>query len=667
MRKIALALAAALAFTGVAAQNNPSAPDATPDTGTMQASGSQHSEPLPWHLDPTVVAIGRELPRGEVVSHDSKADAVRQTFGASRYLQPLEKWARTETTDAVAFSTRFTVPFEWLDRRQFLHVGRASGSFTVAINDSIVAYSQTGSTPSEFDITRTSKEGVNSLTITIFKDPIARQVENSRKAAEPRIEGEVYILSQPRVRVRDVSIDTRMEGSSGLLELGVILKSHQLNAHNFTVYWELLNQPGEIVAEGKRDTRLDMRREDTVHFFANIPRVVPWSHEQPQLYTLFIKTQNEGRFREYLAFKVGFRSLDLDDEGALRLNGVPLDLVMREFSPGGPAAAADSTSATVSTMDVRAEVLKLRAEGVNALMLRGAPPRREFFALCDSLGVYVACMADIDTHMAGESRRVGGNPSNDPAWNTAYLDRTATMYHTSKNHPSVAMFSLAERSANGLNLYDSYVSLKQLERHRPVLYTDGGGEWNSDLLAGGASDDVSGDVSGDLPGGASGIDDGARNSQPAAIDLSKNSRPARADRAKNSPLYSPDWLALDVVELPEVPEGTTVEARFRVTNSRRITPLTGEVVYRIVAGRRKVVAGGTKALEVLPDASTEFAVPVIGVKPGRKYHVKIEIAIPSTDGNYLPASDPNLKVYRRLDLPLHPEARVTILGGEFER
>jgi beta-galactosidase len=39
---------------------------------------------------------------------------------------------------------------------------------------------------------------------------------------------------------------------------------------------------------------------------------------------------------------------------------------------------------------------------------------------------------------------------------------------------------MAEESANGINLYESYLRLKALEKTRPVLYIEAGGEWNSD-------------------------------------------------------------------------------------------------------------------------------------------------------------------------------------------
>ena len=56
----------------------------------------------------------------------------------------------------------------------------------------------------------------------------------------------------------------------------------------------------------------------------------------------------------------------------------------------------------------------------------------------------------------------------------AYLDRTQQHYHAVKRHPSIVAFSLARESANGINLYESYLRLKELEPDRP----DGIEVWN---------------------------------------------------------------------------------------------------------------------------------------------------------------------------------------------
>ena len=101
---------------------------------------------------------------------------------------------------------------------------------------------------------------------------------------------------------------------------------------------------------------------------------------------------------------------------------------------------------------------------------------------CDTLGMYVIVQAPIDTRSSGESRRIGGNPSNAPEWQGAYAERTADSYHASKRHPSVIAFSLATQSANGINLYESYLNMKKSGDPRPFIYPDAAGEWNSDKL-----------------------------------------------------------------------------------------------------------------------------------------------------------------------------------------
>lgn len=79
---------------------------------------------------------------------------------------------------------------------------------------------------------------------------------------------------------------------------------------------------------------------------------------------------------------------------------------------------------------------------------------------CDTCGMYVIAQTPVDTRRSGDSRRVGGNPSNNPAWRDAYIERAENCYYTLQGHPSVVAFSLATCSANGINLYESYLRMK---------------------------------------------------------------------------------------------------------------------------------------------------------------------------------------------------------------
>jgi beta-galactosidase len=558
------------------------------------------AQDVPHHLDPRVVSIGKEPPRGDVVSHDTREDALRWAYHRSKYLQPLSEWTTSDRSDAVVYSTRYKIPFGWLDREMFLYLGKVSGSFDVVINGEPAGYSQTGSTPSEFDVTRVSKEGNNDLEIVIYKEPISHKLENSRQPLPPKMLGEVYVLSQPKMRVRDIFIDTRMEGTAGIMELGVIMKSHQLNAKEYRVYYELVSPRGEILSEGYRDAELDMQREDTVRFFANIPRIIPWSHEEPRLYTLFLKTQHEGRFKEFLAFRIGFRGLEFTG-GLTYLNHTPLKITMREFTP------------TADIEQMRTQIEALRAAGVNTLKLQGGPPSHRFYELCDELGVYLCNGADIDTHLSGTSRKVGGNPSNQPEWEGAYLDRVMSMYHTSKNSPSVVMFSLASESANGYNLYESYLALKAIEKKRPVIYPEGA-EWDDDPL---------------------------------------------------------DFVAMNTIDYPDAGEHWAIVTaedvrggRFRVRNTRYFTSAVGEADYKIVVGK-KVVSQGAIPVEVMPQGEAYYTIPINNVKEGKEFTVQIEVTIPRRVTEYTPLPATSERKVFAGEFPLSDNEKTVIGQGVF--
>ena len=162
---------------------------------------------------------------------------------------------------------------------------------------------------------------------------------------------------------------------------------------------------------------------------------------------------------------LGFRTVETNEAGDFLINGIKTELFYRDMDP-----------LKITDKDIiAARVLKY-----NALRFdMGAVPQN-VYRMCDSLGMYVIAQVPINTNKSGISRRLGGNPTNDPKWKQAYLDRVETTYRTTRGQACVIGYVMAEDSANGINLYESYLWLKSLEPTRPVLYIQAGGEWNSD-------------------------------------------------------------------------------------------------------------------------------------------------------------------------------------------
>ena len=168
--------------------------------------------------------------------------------------------------------------------------------------------------------------------------------------------------------------------------------------------------------------------------------VEPWSAENPRLYRAEVSTPGERA-----ELPVGFRTVAMID-GRWTVNGVPLSLrgVNRhEWHP--------DSGRSLPVQVMRDDLLLMKQHNINAVRTSHYPPAPEFLRLCDELGMWVIDECDLETH--GFSV-IGwrGNPSDDPRWEPALLDRARRMVERDKNHPSVIAWSLGNEAGTGRNL-----------------------------------------------------------------------------------------------------------------------------------------------------------------------------------------------------------------------
>ena len=413
-----------------------------------------------------IVKENQLTPRGRTLPYNTSELAQVNAGVAvkSHYLRPLVEWSRQDEADAVVFTAQYAAPFSWMGRQTMVCIAEASGAYEVVVNGQKVGYTANVFSPAEFDVTKLNKQDMNSVQVRILKKHWSRGLESWVQSEEPRV-GEAYVISQPTIRIRDFVHSTRMDVSAtkANIELGVIVKTESLNPKKARIHYEIVAPDTTVVTYGHQDVVLEMRGEDTVKVFTQLPVEKLWCAESPTLYRLNLKTQIEGRYVEYQTHMVGFRAVDLEG-GQLLVNGRGVQLNCRELS----TRASDEQLASV------------RTSGYNTVRFRDGAITHELFSKCDSLGLYVLAQLPINTSNSGVSRKEGGNLSNNPEWLEAYLERVKDFYYTTRNYSSVVGYILADGSANGINLYESYLLLKSLELRRPVLYAENGGEWNSD-------------------------------------------------------------------------------------------------------------------------------------------------------------------------------------------
>ncbi|MDR0954651.1 MAG: DUF4981 domain-containing protein [Rikenellaceae bacterium] len=386
-----------------------------------------------------------------------------------------ERWVLPDDIPVGMYRTTFNVPFAWADKQIYLHLGAIKSGTYVYVNGEKVGYTEDSKNPAEFDITGYVKEGNNTLALETYRWTDGSYLEDQDFWRMSGIERGVYLKALPKVRVRDFEIRTDLSDNyrNGVLDFGVVIKSHFLNRKSARVYFELFSPSGELLKSERKEVNLRLRQEEMVHFEALVPDVQAWSAEHPNLYTVMTRVQYEGRYVEYIERKIGFRSVEIQGN-LLLVNGQPIKIKGVNIHEHDPY-----TGHVVSEETLRKDFQLMKEHNINAVRTSHYPQQRRFYELCDEFGFYVCSEANVESHGMGYdlSKTLGNNPQ----FLEGHLDRLRNMYERTKNYASVIMFSPGNESGNGYNFYEAYLWFKSREKQRPMAYEQAGTEWNTDI------------------------------------------------------------------------------------------------------------------------------------------------------------------------------------------
>jgi beta-galactosidase len=295
--------------------------------------------------------------------------------------------------------------------------------------------------PVEFDATAALRPGRNVLAARVHQYSSGTYLEDQDTWRLAGIFREVALLARPAGGIRDVFVHADYDAATGggrlLVETDAAAPAHvsipELGVDRMPV--------GEVL-------RIDLVR--------------PWSAEDPYLYEAIVATGGE-RAR----LRVGFRTIEITDSGVLTVNGrrIVLRGVNRhEFDP--------DHGRTLTRATMRRDVELMKQHNINAVRTSHYPPHPYFLEVCDELGLWVVLECDLETHgfeSAGPTRWER-NPSDDPRWRDAYLDRIERTLERDKNHPSVILWSLGNEAGDGRNLEAMASWVRERDPSRPIHY-----------------------------------------------------------------------------------------------------------------------------------------------------------------------------------------------------
>ena len=380
--------------------------------------------------------------------------------------------ALPEENRVAQYERTVEIPALWLDRDIFLRVEGLKGGLTLQVNGIPAGTADETGTAAEFNIRPYVEAGTNTITMQIAQWSAADWLQNGSLDAAG-IEGGVYLYSQYFIHIQDFVVETSfdsLKNTTGVLDLAIEVVNNFNFADTVTVYYDLRDAQGKPVRYNTRETVVPGQGgRDTVRFRGVLADVKKWSPESPYLYQLVMRIRYQGRFTEYVPFRIGFR--ELKNDGVYAMNGKPLEIKLKEYTFNG--LAPDERT-------MRADLAAIKKEGYNAIRCAYHPRKARLYELCAEVGLLVCDEANIDTSLTGTAPRVGGTLANNPAWVDAYLRREENTWRSSRNYTGVVLYSLGKGPGVGYNIYRSYLRMKELESIRPITYETAGKLWCND-------------------------------------------------------------------------------------------------------------------------------------------------------------------------------------------
>ncbi|HEV2326937.1 MAG TPA: glycoside hydrolase family 2 TIM barrel-domain containing protein [Terracidiphilus sp.] len=286
-----------------------------------------------------------------------------------------------------------------------------------------------GYTEFAFEITPHLRDGENTVAVRVNNNG-----RNSRWYSGSGIFRKVWLsVAGPlRIPTHGVSITTPQASSdSALVNIAVTVENGAAAAANPAVRARLLDASGTVAGEAQKRVRVPAGAGATATCTVrlNTPRL--WSPADPHLYRAEVVVESDGQLADAAALYAGVRTVEIDAEHGLRINGASIKL------HGGCAHHANGPlgSASIPRADER-RVELLKASGFNAIRTSHNPPSPAFLDACDRLGMLV-----IDE--AFDCWEEGKNPQDYHLYFKDWWQRDlASMILRDRNHPSVILWSI---------------------------------------------------------------------------------------------------------------------------------------------------------------------------------------------------------------------------------
>ena len=354
----------------------------------------------------------------------------------------------------------FELPDGWEDDLIALRFDGVESQASVWVNGVWVGMARGSRLAHECDITDRVHPGENTITVRVHQFSPGSYLEDQDQWWLPGIFRSVSLRRLAPGSIEDLWIDTDYEAGVGY----ATVEARVLGARAASLV-------GRLAIDGLGTYLLALEKGDDGRYRSDrlqVGDVRPWNPEDPALYEAHVSINGgDGLVDGDRRLRVGFRRVSIED-GVLTANGKPLRLngVNRHEVRADEGRVFDEEWA-------RADLALMKSMGINAIRTSHYPPHPRLLDLADEIGLWVMLEGDIETHGFEGAGEWIDNPSDDPRWSDAYLDRTMRAFERDKNHPSIMSWSLGNESGTGANLAACARWIHERTGGRAVVHYEG--------------------------------------------------------------------------------------------------------------------------------------------------------------------------------------------------
>lgn len=355
----------------------------------------------------------------------------------------------------------FTLNENFNGREIFLHFGAAKSALEVYVNGEFVGYSQGSMTPHEFNVTKVLKPGENVITAKLYRYSDGSYLEDQDMWWLCGIYREVYLFAEPKLCLRDFYFKTDFDDSytDSNVTFNMYINNYNNIRGKMTASAKLIDSNNGEILLGTKETELSGGNE-AVTFTETVKAPEKWSAETPNLYTLVMTIELDGKIICVKTYKVGFKKVEIKGE-KIYYNGMPLMI------KGVNRHDFDCDNGWAVPREIYTQDLDImKQNNINSIRTSHYPDDPYFYDMCNKYGFYVMDECEVETH--GVRRK--GVPGSNPVWTGAVVDRMQRMVLRDRNNPCVFMWSLGNEAGDGSNFMEMKKAALALDNSRQFHY-----------------------------------------------------------------------------------------------------------------------------------------------------------------------------------------------------